>query len=99
MAGQSGTDSVTLVLSTLPATVDAHTLVTVTSNSGPWGILVSAELTWALLSLEALSVVEILTLWTVAAVDAVLVVTVVGLVPTGLWAGGAAGLVDHASWA
>jgi hypothetical protein len=95
---QSWADTITFVLSAHPSTIDTDALVTITSDSWSWFVFITAELTWTFMSVQALAVMEILTFWTVTAINAMVIITVVWLIPTGLWTWWTTGLVDHTSW-
>jgi hypothetical protein len=77
VSGQRSTDSIALVVGTLPATVDTDALVAITSDTGSWGVFISSKLTWTLTSLDTFSVVEVSSGWTVTTIDTVVIVAVV----------------------
>ena len=70
-------NSVAFVLSTHPATIDTDALVAVTSDSGSWVEFFTAKLTWALVSLETLAVMKVLSFWAMATINAMIIIAVV----------------------
>ena len=86
MGSKGRTDAIAFVLCAHPTTIDTDTLVTVASNSRSWIVFFSTEFTWTFMSFKTLAIMEILSFRAVTAIDTVVIITVVGLIPTCLWA-------------
>jgi hypothetical protein len=98
MTTHGSTNSIALVGCALPASVDTDALVAISLNSRSWGIFLVAEFAWAFTSLKTLAIMEISSSRAMATINAVVIITVVLLSPTGLWTAGSTCFKDLANW-
>jgi len=92
------TNSITLVSCALPSSVNTDALVAISLNSRSRSIFVVAELAWAFTSLKTLAIMKIGSSWAMAAINAVVIITVVLLSPTGLWTARSTCFEDLSDW-